>query len=436
MEETCWRCANRISSTDAIWSKACAAGCSAPFHYYGVPDDVDYANIPWRSTGSTKKRSPPLSRRSDGRENALEQFRTQGGHARTRVLRLAATRRVHGGVLSDSRHSCRRSPFGPDIGAPGRLARATRARRTRHRLRRGHVQRGRRLPTLDTVMMLRPTESKILWLQQFGRGLRKAPGKERLTVIDYIGNHRVFLLKPQTLFGLPSGDREIFNLLERLQNGTQELPPGCEVTYELEAVEILKSLLRRQRQRRTMRWSGITGISRRCTACDQRPWRSTKTATTRGPFESELDRGCVSSGRWETSTAEQQRALERHRGVHQLARHDGDGEELQDARAARDAECRPIPRLNRHRRSGRPSGTLRHPDDEAAADWGGTRRPAGIDQAARAEPHRGMGRREGHGRHFVFRLRETATSERRSRRAGLGCRASGDRARTRRVATD
>ena len=64
-------------------------------------------------------------------------------------------------------------------------------------------------------------------------------------VIDYIGNHRVFLLKPQTLFGLRSGDREIFNLLERLRNGTQELPPGCEVTYELEAVEILRSLLRR-----------------------------------------------------------------------------------------------------------------------------------------------------------------------------------------------
>ena len=55
----------------------------------------------------------------------------------------------------------------------------------------------------------------------------------------------MFLLKPQTLFGLPSGDREIFNLLERLRTGTQELPPGCEVTYELEAVDILKSLLRR-----------------------------------------------------------------------------------------------------------------------------------------------------------------------------------------------
>lgn len=92
-------------------------------------------------------------------------------------------------------------------------------------------------------------------LQQFGRGLRKAPGKERLTVIDYIGNHRVFFLKPQTLFGLPSGDREIFNLLERLRTGTQELPPGCEVTYELEAVEILKSLLKRAAGTTKRAWS-------------------------------------------------------------------------------------------------------------------------------------------------------------------------------------
>lgn len=36
--------------------------------------------------------------------------------------------------------------------------------------------------------------------------------KERLTVIDYIGNRRWFPLKPQTLFSVPSGDREIFNL--------------------------------------------------------------------------------------------------------------------------------------------------------------------------------------------------------------------------------
>ena len=61
--------------------------------------------------------------------------------------------------------------------------------------------------------MLRPTESRILWLQQFGRGLRKTAGDKQLTVIDYIGNHRTFLLKPQTLFNLQGGGQELLNLL-------------------------------------------------------------------------------------------------------------------------------------------------------------------------------------------------------------------------------
>jgi hypothetical protein len=68
---------------------------------------------------------------------------------------------------------------------------------------------------------------------------------KRLTVIDYIGNHRSFMLKPQALFNLPPGDRELLNLLERLDAGTAELPPGCEVTYDLEVVDIFRSLLSR-----------------------------------------------------------------------------------------------------------------------------------------------------------------------------------------------
>ncbi len=45
------------------------------------------------------------------------------------------------------------------------------------------------LPGVDCVLMLRPTESPVVFLQQLGRGLRTAAGKERLTVIDFIGNH-------------------------------------------------------------------------------------------------------------------------------------------------------------------------------------------------------------------------------------------------------
>lgn len=100
------------------------------------------------------------------------------------------------------------------------------------------------LPELDTVLMLRPTESRILWLQQFGRGLRKTNDGKQLTVIDYIGNHRTFLLKPQTLFSLPAGGQEVLNLLERAREGPIEIAPGCFVTYELETIDILRALIR------------------------------------------------------------------------------------------------------------------------------------------------------------------------------------------------
>ncbi len=81
------------------------------------------------------------------------------------------------------------------------------------------------LPNVDTIMMLRPTESRILWTQQFGRGLRTAEGKTHLTVIDYIGNHRTFLLKPQTLLNLDPGDQNIAHALDQLAEGNWEMPP-------------------------------------------------------------------------------------------------------------------------------------------------------------------------------------------------------------------
>ena len=100
------------------------------------------------------------------------------------------------------------------------------------------------IPSIDTVLMLRPTESRILWLQQLGRGLRRAEGKPHLTVVDYIGNHRTFLSRPRALLGLGGSDQDLAQSLERLEAGKLDLPPGCEVTYDLEAVNVLRSLLR------------------------------------------------------------------------------------------------------------------------------------------------------------------------------------------------
>jgi hypothetical protein len=99
------------------------------------------------------------------------------------------------------------------------------------------------VPEIGTVLMLRPTESAIIWLQQLGRGLRRVEGKV-LQVIDYIGNHRSFLTKVATLLQAGAGDRSITTKLDALQAGEFQMPHGCEITYELEVIDILRNLLR------------------------------------------------------------------------------------------------------------------------------------------------------------------------------------------------
>lgn len=82
--------------------------------------------------------------------------------------------------------------------------------------------------------MLRPTESVTLWLQQFGRGLRRSAGKTHLTVVDYVGNHRVFLTAPRALLGMDGSGGELRKALLRIQSGESDLPDGCSITYDLE----------------------------------------------------------------------------------------------------------------------------------------------------------------------------------------------------------
>jgi superfamily II DNA or RNA helicase/HKD family nuclease len=59
------------------------------------------------------------------------------------------------------------------------------------------------IPQVNQVIMLRPTQSAIIFVQQLGRGLRKAEGKEYVVVLDFIGNYSNNFLIPIAL----SGDR-------------------------------------------------------------------------------------------------------------------------------------------------------------------------------------------------------------------------------------
>ncbi|MHB1875684.1 MAG: hypothetical protein ACYCPF_12600, partial [Streptosporangiaceae bacterium] len=84
-----------------------------------------------------------------------------------------------------------------------------------------------------------------VFLQQLGRGLRRSPGKDALTVIDFIGNHRSFLIKPRTLLDVGTGrEARTSAVLEAMRTGDFGLPSGCSVNYDLALVDVLAAVAR------------------------------------------------------------------------------------------------------------------------------------------------------------------------------------------------
>ncbi|MBU6387177.1 MAG: DEAD/DEAH box helicase family protein, partial [Planctomycetes bacterium] len=220
----------------------------SPFEYFGVPDAVDYSNIPWRSRRFDEVALTTAVSTRARAQNALEQLQRVGAkrtlgfccsqqHAdfmaeyfRGVGMRVAA---VHSGSDSDPRARSL------DALSSGELDIVFAV---------DMFNEGLDIPSIDTVLMLRPTESSIVWLQQFGRGLRKSPDKQRLNVVDYIGNHRTFLVKLrsmlQPLLRVGESDSELRRGLQLLQRGDAQLPVGCSVTYELETIKLIEQVLR------------------------------------------------------------------------------------------------------------------------------------------------------------------------------------------------
>ncbi|QIK71537.1 DEAD/DEAH box helicase [Propioniciclava coleopterorum] len=64
------------------------------------------------------------------------------------------------------------------------------------------------IPTINQIIMLRQTQSSIVFVQQLGRGLRKAVSKDYVVVLDFIGNYTNNFLIPIALFGDESLNKE------------------------------------------------------------------------------------------------------------------------------------------------------------------------------------------------------------------------------------
>jgi len=86
------------------------------------------------------------------------------------------------------------------------------------------------IPKVNQIIMLRPTQSAIIFVQQLGRGLRKAVDKEYVTVIDFIGNYNSSFLIPIALYGNTSYNKDTLRKLMR--SGSNLIPGASTVDFD------------------------------------------------------------------------------------------------------------------------------------------------------------------------------------------------------------
>ncbi len=86
------------------------------------------------------------------------------------------------------------------------------------------------IPEINQVIMLRPTESPIVFIQQLGRGLRKAEGKEYVVILDFIGNYMNNFMIPIALSGDRSYNKD--TIRRYVREGSKVIPGSSTIHFD------------------------------------------------------------------------------------------------------------------------------------------------------------------------------------------------------------
>lgn len=86
------------------------------------------------------------------------------------------------------------------------------------------------IPEINQVIMLRPTESPVVFIQQLGRGLRKAENKEYVVILDFIGNYMNNYMIPLALSGDRSYNKD--NMRKYVAGGTRIIPGSSSIHFD------------------------------------------------------------------------------------------------------------------------------------------------------------------------------------------------------------
>lgn len=220
-------------------------GILAPYWYYGCFDDVDYS-ILRRAGGrySTKDLNKALI--IPERDEAIVAKWTN--LARDRPTLAFCCSQVHARRMAEAFRAAgiEASPYLGTTPLNRRLELITSLQyaETKVLCCVDVLNEGFDIPFVECLLFLRPTESKRLFLQQLGRGLRKHPGKTHVVVLDFIGNFynavrivEYLGLRPEEVSAHPSGT-------PRSAKQVLDLPLGCRVEFEDRVVDIFAQQVR------------------------------------------------------------------------------------------------------------------------------------------------------------------------------------------------
>jgi superfamily II DNA or RNA helicase/HKD family nuclease len=237
----------RIAAELRLWD-AISQQRLVPFAYYGIHDNTDLREIPWRrgrgydaeglsniltaNDACARFVLQELEKRVDdlGRMRALG-FCVGIEHARFMARVFGAAGVPSRAVWSDT-PECERRAALADLAA----------RRVNVVFSIDLFNEGVDVPAVDTLLMLRPTDSPTLFLQQLGRGLRRSIGKSTCTVLDFVGLHRREFRFDRRYRALLGGTRK--SLAQQVEAGFPFLPAGCHMELDRVTTEIVLENIR------------------------------------------------------------------------------------------------------------------------------------------------------------------------------------------------
>lgn len=240
----------RVAAELRLWD-ALDQQLLAPFQYFGSHDEVDLSTIKWSKGNYDQRALDNVYTGNDARVRLVLQqivnkieapgsMRALGFCVSVAHAEFMARRFTQAGIPSlalsaSSPDEVRRTALG-----------ALRDREINVIFTVDLFNEGIDLPTIDTIFFLRPTESATIFLQQLGRGLRLAAGKDCLTVLDFIGGQSAQFRFDQRFRAITGASRK--ELAAQIEADFPTLPAGCHIHLDAVAKKVVldnvKSALR------------------------------------------------------------------------------------------------------------------------------------------------------------------------------------------------